>query len=347
MINEIRSSDSFLLMLLWKYRDFRKISRYSENQIDPRHERNKCFIYDYQRDARVKKAEELAADREMLLTYSRNRKKNKYILLEAMDCAYKNGVISENEFVRLFCELTGEKGFSAGNAEMLIKYKRAFLFGCIDDYFINKGFSVETGKKKDNFTEQPGSYTNELEMWCEYCKYAQKNGIAVSTSASGRELNDDYEKECTALLDTLNTSHAVESFVPLYFDAKSGAGIYILGSKNCPPENKPEKSCCVCVTSFYNIAGFDEECLSLDMSSVIFQGVAEAFSYFKENNFMFMEGYGLFNSCDDLSEIAKPFRQFYYQDPSHKPKSEIKTDISLGMDRAEIISRAKSSFKSM
>ena len=70
-------------------------------------------------------------------------------------------------------------------------------------------------------------------------------------------------------------------------------------------------------------------------------------SFFKENSYMFMEDYALLNSCDDLSKIAKPFRQFYYQRTPRKPMSEIKTDITRDMNRAEILSRAKSSFKSM
>lgn len=355
MMNEIQSTDSFILMLLSEYTDFRK----KKSAADPSDENNHCFIFDYQRDARLKKARELSADKKVLLAYAGNRKKNKYILLEALCSALQNGVIDKPEFVGLFRELTGESGFNAGDTAVVIQYKRAFLLGCIDDFFINKGFSIDTGKKKQNAPEQSGSYTNELEMWSEYCKYAQRNGISLSTSSNGFELDDKYQKKCEKLLNALNAGRAVDSFVPLYFDAKIGAGIHIIGSRHFSPDKKTKKNCYVCVTSFSNVIGPEDEymptdaeseepdevCLNTEVKITLFENVGEAFSYLKENISSFAECYSYLNICRDTNKIDSSFRQFFSQDTFYKPRPDPKEAISRDLERAESLYRARNNFQ--
>ncbi|MGN0649730.1 MAG: hypothetical protein ACI4KM_04775 [Oscillospiraceae bacterium] len=342
-MDEVYSADSFIRMLLSEYTTFRKVSRYNTLTIDPKDETAACFIFGYQRDLRIKKAQELSQSREAILEYSRNRKKNKYILLEAMDCALAYGVISEAEFAELFGGLTGKTEHKSYDSLLTIKYKYEYLFGCIDDFFINKGYSVVTGEKKPNLEEQQISYTNELEMWCEYCKYARENGIAVSGCADSVSLNEEYILECASQLEIMNESKADESFVPLYFDAKNGAGIYIIGSKRIPKDKRTNSACRVCVTYYYELLDLEDDILTLDMEVNYFDTVAEACSFFRENSFMFYEHYYDDNSCRDISKVRAPFRQFFERTVSRKSASEMMSEIENELYRTTVLDRAKGS----
>ena len=337
-MNEILSSDSFIRMLLREYKDFREVVRYDQTQPDPRCQVGRCFIFDYQRNLRMKKASMLSQSCEALLEYSRSRKKNKYILLEAMELALSAGVIGDEEFISLFCKLTGERNMTTDDTQLIIRYKYAFLFGCIDDFFINKGFSVVTCEKKN--TEELVSYTNELEMWCEYCRYINKRNIPVS-SAEGVILNDDYERECTTQLNMLNKRDAEDSFVPLYFDAMNGAGIYIIGSTHIPEARRTAASCRVCVTNYLELLGYENEILTLDMEVHIFDTVAEAFLFYRENSFRFAENYRDDNSSEDITNVRPAFRQFFEQRSAHMSRQEMYASISKDMERSKIIARAR------
>lgn len=339
-MDEILSSDSFIRMLLREYKDFREVVRYDKTPPDPRCQVGRCFIFDYQRNMRMKKASVLSQSGEALMEYSRSRKKNKYILLEAMELALSAGVIGDEEFIALFCKLTGERNLTADDTQLIIRYKYTFLFGCIDDFFINKGFSVVTGEKKETGEEEQVSYTNELEMWCEYCRYSRRRNIPVF-GAENDILNDVYEHECTAELDMLNECGADDSFIPLYFDARNGAGIYIIGSTHIPENKRTAASCRVCVTNYLELLGYENEILTLDMEAHIFDTVAEAFLFYRENSFRFAENYHDDNSSEDITNVRPAFRQFFEQRSAHMSRQEMYASISADMERSKIIARAR------
>ena len=88
------------------------------------------------------------------------------------------------------------------------------------------------------------------------------------------------------------------SFLPLYFDAVSGAGVIVIGNEWLPENKRNEKACRICIIYFSGIYdGIDDfNDISLEMIAepVLFDNVSDAFERFKKGvvRFDYTDNYG-------------------------------------------------------
>lgn len=325
-MNELQNRDSFFLHMLSDYR------RYKRNMKS--NKKGMCFIYKYMKDIKHTKSIALAEDRTALFAYAKNRKKDKYTLLRAMDTAYKNNVIEQAEYLMLFRELTGRKDLNEIDSTVVAQYEHDFLCGCIDDFFNNRGLSVETGIRTKVSSEKSSGYINELDMWCKFCEY-------LPIASGSNSLTAEYEKECNELFNFLKKRNDDNVFVPLHFDSKTGAGIFIVGA-SYDSQPKSSGSCCrIYTTKFYYVDNDDD--LILGTTSNSFDNVAEAFSYFKDNSLNFSSEYKAYNQCKSLKEIGPDFKPFFSTEkPAHKTiekvsEQQAKADIKNKMREESLL----------
>lgn len=324
MIEEIHSIDGFFLKILDEYHWF-KVSYKS-------HTDKKCFIYGYMRDLLHKRASAISKNKETLSQYTKNinRKTNKYIFLEALDIAREKGLIEEDEFVSRFKKLTGSEDFAAYDKELVEEAKHKFLIGYIDDFFINKRYSVKECKKFKDSEEKSTVYISELDMWKEYCKYASDSDkIAAQTT-----LDRKFEDECAAWFNRVNQDENIDcGWFPLYIDNRNGAGIYIINQEELESalmsedydkivEDLGYKDYYICVTQFYFFGFADgffipkenkgkretkEEPKEFFFQNVVwsrfFTNVHDAFSFFRDNSFRFFELYEEYNNFSGKAPI--------------------------------------------
>lgn len=78
-------------------------------------DREKSFIYGYLKKKKDYRAEAIGQDRETLNEYSRQKKRDKYIMLKSAYVAFaENGIINEQEYTDIFKELIGKTDKATG-----------------------------------------------------------------------------------------------------------------------------------------------------------------------------------------------------------------------------------------
>lgn len=163
-------------------------------------ERTGCFIYRFLKKNKTLRCQKLSADMQALTDYSKQKRYDKYTLLKGSRFAYKNNVSDREHYIGILSDITGndissltEK--SDDELESISEaYEEKLLFGCITDFFQNSGYRF---RKK------------------------APDGIAI---------NDEYVEKCWKLYDGLLDEEQDDVFIPLCFDVRSGAGIYILSA---------------------------------------------------------------------------------------------------------------------
>lgn len=315
MSNEIYDRDSFFLMILSEYRDYKEIFQNSEAKLPS------CFIYDYIKQKKHSEILSVSQSLTSIKTYAENKKKNKYTLLKAMQKAHENQIIGKEYFTKLFIELTGEANFKENDVELIKKYEHKFLFSNIDDFFYNKGYSVSQGAKREKSKKQPDGYIDDLDMLCQYYKFSREKGKGTSLSSSSSVITEKYIQECDELLSIMIEEENDEIFVPLYFDSKHGAGVFIVGTSYCPESENVDNCCAVSVSCFSGVLSTElDPDLEIGLNSVYFNNVADAFDYFQKNTYKFYEDYTISNNISKPEHVNDDFKPFFDFDVNRKRK---------------------------
>ncbi len=273
-------------------------------------DRDRSFIYGYLKKKKDYRAEAIGQSRETLFEYSKQKKRDKYILLKGAYVAFKeNGVITEQEYTDIFKGLIGRMDKTAGKLIVPAKYEsisggqtidnaermfeRRFLMGCVSDFFYNLGYRInknaEHGQsiKLANKHIKEDGYNDEFDMLYHFSQYKNEDKRENGTVKSGT-LDEAYIEKCTKLYRAMIRDGRTNGFIPLYIDDRTGAGIYIIGCNRFPEENTYKRTddvCFVCVINFFmlDIITSDHNInnISLEMSvEKIFRSVKKAFDYF-------------------------------------------------------------------
>lgn len=306
-------------------------------------ERDKSFIYGYLKKKKDYRAEIIGQSRETLFEYSKQKKRDKYIMLKGAYIALKkNGVITEQEYTEIFKGLIGKKDKASGKLAVPAKYEgisgmqsidnaekmfeRRFLMGCAGDFFYNLGYRInkntEHGQsiKLENKHIKEDGYNDEFDMLYQFSRYINED-IQENAAVSFGTFDEAYIEKCSKLYKAMIKDGRTNGFIPLYIDNRTGAGIYIIGCDRFPEENTYKKTddvCLVCVINFSMLdiitSYHDTDNISLEMSvEKIFRSVKKAFDYFT----VFIsesEGYKNYPDENDeelLQSIDKEFNLFF------------------------------------
>lgn len=276
-------------------------------------DREKSFIYGYLKKKKDYRAEVIGQDRESLYEYSRQKKRDKYIMLKSAYVAFTEiRIITEQEYTEIFKELIGKTDKATGNLVVPAKYEsisgkteienaekmfeRRFLMGCVSDFFYNLGYrtnkNAEHGQsvKLANKHIKEDGYNDEFDMLYHFSRYKDED-IKESTVAGFGTLDEEYIEKCERLYKVMIKDRRKDGFVPLYIDSRTGAGIYIIGCNRFHEETcgysyrKKDDVCLVCVVNFsmLDIIGsyHGTDRMPLEMSvEKIFRSVKKAFDYF-------------------------------------------------------------------
>lgn len=298
MISITPSKDELYMNLLTEYADLSG------------EERKKSFVYKYLKANKLKRAGKLAQDKDAILNYVNRKRKDRYLFFAALNMAHEKNILTDSEYLGLFVELTGEKDCEKVSGELIEKYEHKFLCDCINDFFMNNGFSLsKRGKIK---SDKAKCYVDDLDLWRQFYADIPEDELGALKTSDACELTEEYEKECTLLLNTLNARKVDNAFVPLYFDSEVGAGIYIIDTNRFQTDVTDE-SCCVCTVFFNDLNCFDNEfgTVDLEMNVEFFESVAEAFRDIKENKCIFFDNYPDHNDIRKRNEISSRFSNFF------------------------------------
>lgn len=229
------------------------------------------FVYLYFKKNKDIRAEIIGRSRETVDEYSRQKRRDKYILLKSAYLAVvRYNVMTIQGYSAILKTLLGvklpAKYESLCTREELDKaeemFERRFLMGCVNDYFYNLGY--RSGRKDEygqsvrcqNRQLKEDGYNDELEMLYEFKKFIGKTEH-INTQIHTENTDEEYIAKCTELYDTLIREKREDAFVPLYVDRSTGAGIYIIGSNRfgedtfCFLQRKDTDICYVCIIYFY------------------------------------------------------------------------------------------------
>lgn len=281
------------------------------------------YFYIYMKEKKDAYAKHVSESAASLSEYCARKKRDKYIMLRSAYLAYKkkNPVISEADYIRIFNSLFGEKQrrkyvpLTPENIEIAEQiYEREFLLGCINDFFYNLGYRLRKNKentieidkigyvkKGERYLKEQDGYIDDLELWSDYLTKILQGEPQPPKFVS--ELTEEYIGKCSDLFDALNfdvlnREERRMSFLPLYFDAVSGAGVIVIGNEWLPENKRNEKACRICIIYFSGIYdGIDDfNDISLEMIAepVLFDNVSDAFERFKKGvvRFDYTDNYG-------------------------------------------------------
>ena len=241
--------------------------------------KDKSFIYGYTRDRMDESARALAEKiGEGGNADDANSGKNRYIRLKAIDIAFNDiNVISYKQYEEMliaYREDCGEKAKGKfrdfndrnsirKNVDSLLDY---FLRNTVYEYFKSQGYSVK--KEKDTSTDttverveirtKQRTYIDPIELYLAYSENAGISGKAVDVKhgasvASGDILSrlgdDNYFMECLKLVESCNRQKKIGTYLPLYVDDRTGAGIYLIGKNFIKKGEKLSQSCYPCIVA--------------------------------------------------------------------------------------------------
>lgn len=300
------------------------------------------FFYRYLKDKKDAQARRVAESAAALAEYSARKKRDKYILLRSAYLAYKSSLLSEEEYIARFNELTGareRKKYEPFTADRIDEteqaFERAFLLGCINDFFYNLGYrvrkneeqNIEIGeigyaKTDERYLKEKDGYIDDLDLWASYCTMHLQHEPQPPGFVS--ELTDEYIGKCSRLFSALNREERSDIFVPLYFDASGGAGVTVIGNDMLPEKEKSDKACRICIMYFSyldpsdGISEYGE--FAITMMTELYDDVADAFDRFRKGVFKleYTENYGDQNG-EPPSGIDSIFNRFFSEEPKEAP----------------------------
>ena len=286
----------------------------------PKSERAQSFIYRYMKNNKTRQCIKLSSNFQALKEYGNQKKFDKYILLKSTRLAYENKISGRDYFIEILAYVTGinmSEYVEKGDEELFdlsVKQEEKLLMGCITDFFHNKGYRFkkkdtdgDSGKIKDEtekmraseeyekvepkYSPKQDGYMNDLDLWADFYLYKKNKGQTVSGTLDGIMINDDYIEKCEKLYSELLAEGQTDVFVPLCFDAKSGAGIYIIGSDTGSIPD--DRTCCIFVSCFFYVDNCDyqNEELYLSMQFKPVDSIRDAFDLFRRGGSKFFQHY--------------------------------------------------------
>ena len=307
----------------------------------PRNKRTECFIYRYLKKAKTKKCKALHKDMLALTDYIKQKRTDKYTTLKSTRLAFENNVADRDFFIGIISKIADLDISDLADKsndelkELSKNQEEKLLFGCITDFFQNSGFRFKKKEsdKKGQLTEEEeyqrvevkykkkqDGYISDLDMWADFFLYENNKHRAVPDTADFTVINDEYIEKCEKLYEELVSNEQEEVIVPLCFDVRSGAGIYIFGRNSAVgiPEDKP---CSIFVTRFFQTESCDYENNELNMT-LHFQhakNIHEAFDLFHREGKLFFENYAMANEFLP-EDVDNCFRIFFEQTESKRAK---------------------------
>lgn len=358
---EIYDRDSFFLHILMEYMDCKEIyintetiSPSGNNDKDEEKSTKKsflpkkpvsdpppCFICDYIQLKKQPKILSVSQNIESLKAYAEDSKKNKYTMLEALVKAYSDHVIDKDCFDRLFSGLTKEKNFSAAaDWEQIVRgYKYRFLFGDIDDFFYNRGYNATKGQKRDESKKKADGYIDELNLLCKYFTFCRENNKETAFLSDSVTIDETYIQQCTELLNDLTESGNDEIFVPLYFDSRLGAGVFIVGT-SYSDDFKNIGSCCVAVLGQFNAVNYVDygRPLEIELAYTQCSTVSEAFDKLNDGitKGLFYDDYKATNNIVNPEKLNSVFQPFFDFDTTRKISQKEQDMKNISKDYSDL-----------
>ncbi len=240
--------------------------------------KDKSFIYGYTRDRMDESARALAEKiGEGGNADDVNSGKNRYIRLKAIDIAFNDiNVISYERYEEMLIAYREDCKKAKGkfknfndrksirkNVDSLLDY---FLRNTVSEYFKSQGYSIK--RKKDTSTDttveipeiksKQRTYIAPLELYLAYSERTSLNETAAdvkhgTNKATGdilsRLKDEKYFMECLKLLESCNRQKKIGTYLPLYVDERTGAGIYLIGKNFIQSGEKLSQSCYPCIVA--------------------------------------------------------------------------------------------------
>lgn len=260
---------------------------FSAHNVKGQEKIEKSFYYLYTKKKKSEQAAAIAETKQQLEEYANRAKPNKFVLLHAAYLAFKFGKLSAEEYEKYFLDLSDSKARSAKFLEADIKnasdaapYNDALeeylLKNIVRDFFDNAGFrklndsierhydsdaqNTDNSNAKSKYRRHSKSVeknTDNIDMLYEYLynyKNAQLSDEAPTTTAA--DMSEEFKYECSELYKALMTDPDSSVFMPLYFDSKSGAGIFIIGREQFDESlyEKVTENCAVCILHFMDVS---------------------------------------------------------------------------------------------
>lgn len=335
------------------------------NKLKAEQKEEESFIYKFLQKDREHAINKVAADKKILMEYTGGKSKQ-FILIRAANVAYNNNLISKEDYVRILSGLVTDKADKTAVKEKLStekinelqkKYEKKFMNFIINDYFNRHGMSI-TGKitnpEKAGLTNDEG-YIDDLKLWNALYRYELEKGHDSTASPYVNWISDEYKAECAATYKMLREKGDDSFIIPLHFDKRTGAGVYIIGADRLESDsNNYYDNCYVCVMAFkysedgyYTDVYYDTEEpyeeLDVSMALKVFDNTDDAFRFFEESNNIFLEYYRELNG--EISyNIDDNFKPFF--SPRAEKRISLKERI-LEKQRAEYIAQEKEGIAAM
>ena len=191
------------------------------------------------------------------------------------------------------------------------------LRGCVSDFFDNEGFkaSGESLNSASRHRKEKQGYNDIIEM---LHFYMQKKNVSEDVTEKTAEISDDYIEKCSMLYSAALREKKKNTFIPLYFDNDSGAGIFIVGKGLFEDKEEISDDCAVCIIYFYDFSEkepiFDNE-IGLLMNVIPHNTVRDAFNKFSDSvsSHIYFKNYAeincRYNNCfcpDGIDDIFIP-----------------------------------------
>ena len=241
--------------------------------------KDKRFIYGYTRDRMDESARALAEKiGEGGNADDANSGKNRYIRLKAIDIAFNDiNAISYERYAEMLMAYREDCGVKAKgkfrdfkdrnairkNVDSLLDY---FLRNTVSEYFKSQGYSIK--KEKDTSTDtiverveiktKQRTYIDPVELYLAYSESTSLNETAADVKHGTNEVAGDilsrlkdekYFMECVKLLENCNRQKKTGTYMPLYVDDRTGAGIYLIGKNFIQSGEKMSQSCYPCIVA--------------------------------------------------------------------------------------------------
>ncbi len=271
------------------------------------------FIYTYFKNNKDNQAKQIAESSDSLKQLYANEKKDHYLCLCSTFLAYKNGILSKEEYLDCFRTISN----TINNPKLPEKYEpfasddiieqaeedleTKLLIRLINNFFYKLGFRKKKKTGKDttvpdvdeiedirveaSYIKKKYGNIDNLDLWTNYYIYCLDNdpskGGPQLTEYHSSGLTDDYIQKCESLFSVLNKENRSNVFMPLYFDLHSGIAVTILGN-DWFPDYSSNNSCRTGVMYFSSeIQNEDIDELSIGMNIDFYDNVKEAFKGFK------------------------------------------------------------------
>lgn len=292
---------------------------FSDHNIKGHEEIEKSFYYLYTKKKKSEQAAAVAETRQQLEEYANRAKPNKFVLLHAAYLAFKFGKISAEEYKPYFLSLSDSKARSAKMLEADIKnasdaaphndaLEEYLLKNIVRDFFDNAGFKqivddtdvhFGIGKQNADNSNARSKYrkhsksveknTDNIDMLYEYLYSYKHAELSDESGVPAADMSEEFKYECIELYKALNTDPNSSVFMPLYFDSKSGAGVFIIGREQFDESLYDEvtENCAVCILRFMDVSlnaqpGDGYIAMDLSMWVEICDDVMSAFEAFEQ-----------------------------------------------------------------